>query len=62
MLREAGMLHVENPWGFFLVTAESFSIRVLGIHPECSESGEMQGSGKALESLKPSHAAVPAHP
>lgn len=56
MLRKAGMLQVENPWGFFLVTAEGFSIHclhVLGIHPECS------GSGKALESLKPAHAAVP---
>lgn len=62
MLRKAGMLRVENPWGFFLVMAEGFSIHclhVLGIHPECSGSGKMQGSGKALESLKPTHAAVP---
>lgn len=70
MLRKAGMLHVENPWGFLLLTAEGFSIHclhVLGIYPECSGSGKMQGSGKAQESLQLMqlsqhvHDAVPRH-
>lgn len=61
MLRKAGMLHMENPWGFFPVTAEGFSIHflhVLGIHPECSGSGKMQGSGK---DLKPTDAQLSQH-
>lgn len=53
MLSKAGMLHVENPWGFFLAPAEGFSIHclhVLGIHPECcrirENAGIRESSGK----------------
>lgn len=43
MLRKAGMLHVENLWGFFPVTAEGFSIHFLSVQDQgkCRDQGKI---------------------